>query len=34
MIFKAALEAINKGEFTAEELRAKFYLTKEQEAQL
>lgn len=32
--FKAALEAINKGEFTAEELRAKFYLTKEQEAQL
>jgi len=32
--FKAALEAINKGEFTSEELRAKFYLTKEQEAQL
>jgi len=32
--FKAALEAINKGEFSVEELKAKFYLTKEQEAQL
>jgi len=32
--FKAALEAINKGEFSADELRTKFYLTKEQEAQL
>ena len=32
--FKAALESINKGEFTTDQLKAKFYLTKEQEAQL
>jgi len=32
--FKAALESINKGEFTIDQLRTKFYLTKEQEAQL
>jgi len=32
--FKAALESISKGEFTTEQLKAKFYLTKEQEAQL
>ena len=32
--FKAALESISKGEFTTDQLRAKFYLTKEQEAQL
>jgi hypothetical protein len=32
--FKAALESISKGEFTTDQLKAKFYLTKEQEAQL
>lgn len=32
--FKAALESITKGEFTVDQLKAKFYLTKEQEAQL
>jgi hypothetical protein len=32
--FKAALAKIASKEFTVEELKAKFYLTKEQEAQL
>ena len=32
--FKAALESISKGEFTTDQLKDKFYLTKEQEAQL
>jgi len=32
--FNAALESISKGEFTTDQLKAKFYLTKEQEAQL
>ena len=32
--FKAALAKIKANEFTVEELKAKFYLTKEQEAQL